>query len=79
MRNLQTLKGICEELEYRAWQERAVAAIGRTSKQRTSEAEHAARALDHLRADIRLANYRKRISLQRNENGIGFKKSDVPR
>ena len=45
-------EGIVEELHLRAWQERASASIGRTNKQRTAEAEHAAHALESLAADL---------------------------
>ena len=45
-----------EELRHRAWQERAAASIGRTNKQKTAEAENAARQLeifaDHLEGII---------------------------
>lgn len=52
-----------EELRHRAWQERAAASIGRTNKQRTAEAECAAKQLEilanHLEADApRVIGYR---------------------
>lgn len=58
-RPLDTTEGIRAELIHRAWQERAAASIGRTNKQRTAEAEHAARALEHLAAGIERANVSK--------------------
>ena len=51
-RSLNTVEGIHAELLHRAWQERAAASVGRTNKQRTAAAEHAAKALENLAADI---------------------------
>jgi hypothetical protein len=45
-------EGIIEELQLRAWQERASASIGRTTKQYRAEHEHAAHALENLAADL---------------------------
>ena len=45
-------KEIITELRHRAWQERASARIGRTSKQRTAEHEHAAIALENYANDL---------------------------
>lgn len=39
---------VVKELRYRAWQERASARIGRTSKRKIAEHEHAAFALECL-------------------------------
>ena len=44
-------KAIVEELHLRAWQERAASSIGRTTKAKRAEAEHAAIALENLAAD----------------------------
>jgi hypothetical protein len=52
LRPLNTPEGICAELLYLAWQERAAARVERTNKQRTAEAEHAAQAMECLAADI---------------------------
>jgi hypothetical protein len=41
-------EAIVEELHFRAWQERAVSTIGRTTKQYRAECEHAAWALECL-------------------------------
>ncbi|MGB9407634.1 MAG: hypothetical protein WCA89_08860 [Terracidiphilus sp.] len=51
-RGLSTVEGIHAELIYRAGQEWAAASIGRTSKQRTAEAERAACALESLAAAV---------------------------
>ena len=45
-------KAIVEELHLRAWQERAASSIGRTTKAKRAEAEHAAIALENLAADL---------------------------
>ena len=54
-RLLHTVEGILAELLHRAWQERAAASIGKTSKQRTAKAEHTAQAMEHLAAYIKRA------------------------
>ena len=41
-------EAVVEELRLRAWQERAAAGIGRTNKEKTARAEHAAQALENL-------------------------------
>jgi hypothetical protein len=46
---------IVEELSHRAWQERAVSTIGRTTKQFRAEHEHAAFALECLANDLKNA------------------------
>ena len=51
-RNLTTVAGIVAELHHRAWQSRAAASIGQTSKQRTTEAERTACELENLARDI---------------------------
>lgn len=58
MRNLTTVQGIHEELLHRAWQVRAAASIGRTSKQRTESSEYAARELENVAEDIARAALR---------------------
>jgi hypothetical protein len=45
---------IVSELLLRAWQERAVKNIGRTTKLKRAEHEHAAFALECLAADLKL-------------------------
>jgi hypothetical protein len=49
------MAGIIEELEFRAWQERASATIGRTTKSYRDAHEHAAHALECLAADLKRA------------------------
>jgi hypothetical protein len=61
-RSLNTITGIIAELHHRTWQARAAASIGRTSKQRTAEAECAALNLEYLAADIKRANERAALS-----------------
>ena len=46
------MEKIISELRLRATQERIASRIGRTSKQRTAEAEHAARALENIANDL---------------------------
>ena len=51
----ELMAGIIEELEFRAWQERASATIGRTTKSYRDAREHAAHALECLAADLKRA------------------------
>ena len=71
-RPLNTPERIHAELLFRAWQERAAARIGRTNKQRTAKAEHAAQALERLARHIdidQMTRYLANGDPQHDENG----------